>query len=156
MDRKKLLSILIITVAGLGLLATTAWVHEQIQISAKRMNEEEYLTQSLVYFFLYFLLGILIEWKKSWKALQGKIKIHLNKLLLITSIGLLAISLVPPMQWYMWYGLRSFTTPFSIFIKIMQSYDCHIALSILSGILFAKSLTKELRANVSQPKQMDL
>ncbi|MTI85898.1 MAG: hypothetical protein FH756_18880 [Firmicutes bacterium] len=138
MDRKKLLSFLIVTVVGLGLLATTAWLHEQIQISAKRLNDEQYLTQSLVYFFLYFLLGILIEWKKAWKALQGKI--HLDKLLFITSIGLLVISLIPPMQWYMWYGLRSFTTPFSIFIKIMQSYDCHIAMSILSGILFAKSL----------------
>ncbi len=139
MDRKKLLSFLIVTVVGLGLLATNAWMHEQIQISAKRLNEEQYLTQSLVYFFLYFLLGILIEWKKVWKALRGKI--HLDKLFFITSIGLLIISLIPPMQWYMWYGLRSFTTPFSIFIKIMQSYDCHIALSILSGILFVKSLT---------------
>jgi len=68
-------------------------------------------------------------------------EIHLDKLLFITGIGLLIISLIPPMQWYMWYGLRSFTTPFSIFIKIMQSYDCYIAMSISSGIIFAKSLT---------------
>jgi len=141
--RKQLFFIITIGILGLALLVSTTWMHEQIQISAKRINVEKLLTQSIIYFILFFLFGILIEWKQALKALSGKI--HLNKPLFIFSIALLAISLIPPIQWLTWYGFGSFKTPFSIFIKIMLSSDCHIAISILSGVLITKSITKELQ-----------
>ena len=108
-SRKQLLSMIILGILGFALLAITAWMHEQIQISAKRMSEEKYLTQSIIYFFLFFLFGILIEWKKALKVLSGKI--HLNKPLFMISIALVVISLIPPMNWYMWHGLRFLPIP---------------------------------------------
>ncbi|WP_142393204.1 hypothetical protein [Alkalicoccus urumqiensis] len=83
-----------------------------------------------------FLFGVLVEWRKLRSVFQGEIGVGW---MMAPAIALFLFCMVPS---YYWLYLFGYSTGF--FHNLLYNTETNIALVILSGILFTRSLRQNV------------
>jgi uncharacterized protein YacL len=78
-------------------------------------------------------IGILVEWYSLRSILQGNFKLNW---LFAPTLVILILVFIPEYYWYNWFGLGG---PW--FVEPFKYRESQIALDIIAGILFIRSLT---------------
>ncbi|MFD0710424.1 hypothetical protein [Paenibacillus sp. GCM10027626] len=88
-----------------------------------------------------FLFGALMEWRALYALMNRswQIKWHL----LLPTVMLMALVLIPTINWYEWYGLDG-----PLFVTIIVQPGIHLLLAALSGLLMVRAIGKT-NTNVS-------
>lgn len=90
-----------------------------------------YFYQLIIYSLLF---GVLLEWDKMKYLVKGNFKINI---LIVPFILIMIISIVPPFQWAVWFGLGK--EGWLILIYPLRFIPIHTSLAILSGVLLVRS-----------------
>lgn len=134
---------IVVFLIGLLLLNLIAWLYSDIYSSStiiKRIDVSDLYKFSLITF-LFLLFGILIEWKRIPYILSKEAKV--DKLLLISSVILIVVSMIPFIKWVQWFGYSTCWTLRGLFLGPIQSEYIKNSISILAGILLIRSLTRK-------------
>lgn len=104
--------------------------HNEIQRAYTDLSPQQF---SLLKMSLYgFLFGVLIEWRALGSLIKGQIRL---RWLLLPAAILTVIIFIPSVYWIEWFGLgRLFV------IEVFGKPEIHMLLSVLSGILFIRSI----------------
>jgi len=130
---KKILGIASVLGGMLLILYLMDITYVELKKAAGR-NSENMFRFSYFMSLLGFLFGVLIEWKGVKRLLQKKL--NPNWWLLLIAIILTCLSFIPRVYWISWFGAVS---PF--YIDMFLYAERNLMLTVLSGILFIRSLT---------------
>ncbi|HZK12031.1 MAG TPA: hypothetical protein VFD10_06750 [Atribacterota bacterium] len=137
MNKREIISTTIVIIIGLMLLNCIIWLYNLAFPSTEVIH---HLNKNIYYYLavissLFFLLGILMEWKSVLAILSNKIEI--NKFLLIVSILLLFVSLIPVAKWYIWFNFNLISLGW--FIDVFKNEYTRNIIPIIAGIIFIRS-----------------
>lgn len=126
---KKIFAYTVVAVMGIILLNLMFDLLQEIHLS-KRVNNK--MNEIILVNIIAFILGGLIEWRKALQILQGNLKVSLW---IIPALILFAFAIIPHVQWPLIWGRMSLFP-----LTVLKSMEIHIVLSVISGIMFIRSL----------------
>lgn len=138
MRRKGFYTSIFIIILGLISIYLFAVIDMQLEESAQRVEVEKYNIYRLLEVLVLIFFGILIEYKKIIFAFKNKISI--NKFYLISGIGLV-ILLALPYELISRLGIGYPSSIKGTISLVLNSINTRSILSVLSGILLARSLS---------------
>jgi len=129
---KKLLffSCIVIGITIMFFLMTETW-YELQKVYATQSDYKLPFTKLMLWG---MFIGIFIEWNGLKNIIKGNVSVNL---LLIPTIILLVVVFIPSIYWEFQFGLGG---PF--YMKVLKIPDLHIILSVLTGILLVRSLSR--------------
>ncbi|MGM0885184.1 MAG: hypothetical protein ACQEXQ_29590 [Bacillota bacterium] len=129
--KQKLVYFSLIILGMLSLLYLMNEAYYQLQVNNKTLSPtvSSFIWMSV----LFFIFGILIEWKALYRVIKGKINVRWQ--LFIFAIILAILTFIPSLYWVQWFGLGN---PF--YIDILWKSDIRALLTVFSGILLIRSM----------------
>jgi len=129
--KQKLVYFSLIIIGMLSLLYLMNKAYYQVQEANKSLSPalSSYIWMTL----LFFIFGILIEWKALYNVTRGQINIRWQ--LFIFAIILAILIFIPGLYWIHWFG---FGLPF--YIDILWKSEIRALLAAFSGILLIRSI----------------
>ncbi|MEN2766266.1 hypothetical protein [Ornithinibacillus xuwenensis] len=136
--QRKVIGIGVLVFAMLTLLYMIMNDYDALNLATQRISDEIGMLSFRIAVWAY-LFGILSEWRAIQQLINKEIKVNLK--LLIPSLFLTTLVFIPNIYWLKWFG-SPMPKLEHLFINIFIIPETHMVVSVLAGILFIRSFTK--------------
>jgi len=150
MRKKEFYTTILVVILGVIIIYLFTLLDMQLKESAQMVDRGKYNIYRTLEALILIFFGVLIEYKKIISAFKNKISI--NKYYLITGIGLVVL-LILPYRFIPGLLIRISGSIKWTIIWIFNSISTRSILSVLAGILLARSLSIAESAEVEHIKE---